>query len=76
MAKLPRVNITIAPELKIWYETQAKSMGVTVSGLMVVALMQYKQQSEALNTMQGMPALMEELKKLQDKQIELDKQKK
>lgn len=70
----PRLNIAISPVLKDWFDNQAGAMGISTSGLVVVAMTQYKQQFEALNTMQGLPAVMEELKKIQEKQLLLEKQ--
>jgi hypothetical protein len=68
----PRIQVMPTEELKNWFQDQAKEMGISMSSLIVVAMKQYKQQHDALATMKGLPAIMEELKKLQDKQLELE----
>lgn len=72
--KYPRMGITVSPELKKWFEDEAESMGLTLSGLVVVAMSQYKNQKEALDRMKEVPMIMDEIKKLQKKQAELEKQ--
>ena len=56
-----RVNITISKELNEWYREQAGDMGIAISGLMCVALAQYREQKQALGIMENMPALFERL---------------
>ena len=60
-----RVNIAISDELKEWYQVQATSFGCPMSSMMVIALAQYKQQSESLNAMKEMGMLYEKMEQLQ-----------
>lgn len=41
-----RVNITLSDELKNWYASEAKRMGVSASALMVLAMEQFKKGNE------------------------------
>lgn len=61
-----RVNITISEELKIWFQKQAEEFGVPMSGMMAIALAQYKQQIEGLSAMKEMGVLYEKLNDIQN----------
>lgn len=49
-----RINITLSEELKDWYTERAEIYGMSISGLMVMALAQYKEQQEAVRAMSAM----------------------
>lgn len=60
-----RFNITLSEELKEWYYERAERYGMSISGLMVMALVQYKEQQEAMKAMvaiNGMSNYIEQLK--------------
>ena len=48
---LVKVNFTTAPDVKSWYKEEASKLGITMSGFMSIVLAQYKQQTEARNTL-------------------------
>jgi len=74
--KNPRIQVMPSDELKDWFQFQAKEMGISMSGLIAVAMTQYRQQSQALNSMQGLPAIMDELKKIQIRQEKFERESK
>lgn len=49
-----RKNINMADETALWFEEKAKSMGVTQSSLMAIALQEYIKQDSALKTLTDM----------------------
>jgi hypothetical protein len=60
MAKV-RVNITISEDLNSWYKDQAGEMGMAISGLMCLALAQYRDQNKAIDFMSDLPSLLEKM---------------
>lgn len=53
-------------ELAEWYEKLAKEMGVSQSGLMVMALSYYKNQQESIKIGQQLPELFKHLQIIHD----------
>jgi hypothetical protein len=64
MNENPRVNITMSEDLKNWYNSLAKEMGMPTSSLMCLALAQYREQKQAVSIMENMPKFFEELQKM------------
>jgi hypothetical protein len=65
-----RVNIAISNDLKDWFQSQAEGFGCSMSAMMVIALAQYKQQSEGLAAMNSLSELKELMEQIQKKGIE------
>lgn len=61
-----RFNITLSNEIKEWYVKRADSIGVPISALMTIALVQYKEQYEGIKAMSSMSDYMEQLRIIQD----------
>ena len=61
MVKLVRKNIRMSPEVAKFYEEKAKSMGISQSALMVVALTDYIKQEKTINMMSSLKDIMERL---------------
>lgn len=59
-----RFNITLSEELKNWYAARAESYGMSISGLMVMALAQYKEQQEAVRAMSAMNSMSDYIEQL------------
>jgi hypothetical protein len=68
MAKL-KTNIQFEENLKAWIIEQSELMGVSMSGFVNMAVSQYKQQQEALTTMQDMGAVIQKLTELENKML-------
>jgi uncharacterized pyridoxal phosphate-containing UPF0001 family protein len=68
-----RVTITLTEDLKDWFQSQAEMYAVPMSGMMAIAMAQYRQQQEGMKAMQDMSSLYE---KLQEIEIKLDNSKK
>ncbi len=69
MEKLDRVrkNVYLGKSLDKWLEAKALEAGATYSAYVSMALMQYKEQKEALETARtGLPELMQQLLKMQE----------
>jgi|GEM_PF-6130689 hypothetical protein len=60
-----RFNITLSNEIKEWYVKRADSIGVPISALMTMALVQYKEQYEGIKAMSSMSEYMEQIQALQ-----------
>lgn len=60
MAKI-KMNFALEENLKAWIEEQSEIYGVSQTGFISMALTQFKQQQEALNTMKDMGALMQKM---------------
>lgn len=61
--KKPRVLVTMSEETKEWYEKQAGAFGCTISGLMSIALAEYKKNSELVKDIGNFQKTLEELQK-------------
>lgn len=61
MSKKVRVNFNMDGELKEWAEKQAEAYGITLTGMLNIAVAQYKQQCESLSVMQQFPDLFKQL---------------
>jgi hypothetical protein len=61
-----RFNITLSNEIKEWYVKRAESIGVPISSLMTMALVQYKEQYEGIKAMSSMSEYMEQIQSLQN----------
>lgn len=48
---MPRVNINISDEMKLYFEQKSKETGVSQSALMVMAIYEYLDQKKAINTL-------------------------
>lgn len=59
-----RKSITLSTELADWYELRAKSMGISQSAMMTVALDYYTKQEKAMNIMGNMENLIKQLDEL------------
>lgn len=64
--ELKRKNIHMSLELAEWYENLSKEMGVSQSGLMVMALSYYKNQQESIKIGQHLPELFKQLQMIHD----------
>jgi hypothetical protein len=58
-----RKNLQIAEHIHAWYEIKAKSLGIPVSALMIMALNDYMKQDSAISTMNDMMFEVNKLKK-------------
>jgi antitoxin component of RelBE/YafQ-DinJ toxin-antitoxin module len=63
-----RKNIQMSDEIANWYDTRAKEMGISTSSFMVMALKQYIDQQTALSFSTGLPALMNQMKEMQNQE--------
>ena len=69
MAKL-RVNFQVEESMKKYLDEKSEEWGLSISGLMNVCLYNFKQQQESLLAMQMLPAFMDQIKALQEKEGE------
>lgn len=53
-------------ELAEWFEERSKSLGVSQSGVMVMALSEYVKQEKAMNMMGNFESIMQQLSDLKD----------
>jgi hypothetical protein len=70
---LPRVNINISDEMKLYFELKSKETGVSQSALMVMAIYEYLDQKKAINTLN---LLADKMQTLENGQEILDIEKK
>lgn len=68
MSDLIRVNITLNPDVKKWYEETAKNTGITMSGLMAIALANYMDSKKVLAETGNIAKLVEQLEKVLESQ--------
>lgn len=66
-----RKNITIAPDIWEFIETQADSFGVSPSSCLAMIVGQYRQQMQALSEMSKFQGYLDQLKEMQEKNINL-----
>lgn len=62
MSKKIRVNFNMDSELKEWAEEQADAYGITLTGMLNIAVAQYKQQCEGLKAMSNVEQFVEKLR--------------
>lgn len=65
-----KIQITITDELEIWCREQAKSLGLSVSGICNIAISQYKEQKEIIVNMPKMLDMLGtamKMKQMEDK---------
>ncbi len=62
-----RVTITLSEDLKEWFQAEAETYAIPMSGMMAIAMAQYKQQQEGIKAMQDMGSLYEKLQSIEDK---------
>lgn len=70
---LVRKNVNMSIELAKWYEDMAKSLGISQSGLMVMALKQYIDQQEALQVSRMVPEWLASVQEIQERENEKEK---
>lgn len=61
MDNLVRKNIRMSNDIANWYESRAKSLGVSQSNLMVMALAEYIKQENTINMMSQFEGIVEKL---------------
>lgn len=59
-----RVNVYVTEETKKYLQEQSEMLGVSVSGLINVCINNYKQQAEAIVSMNAIQQVVQELKSL------------
>lgn len=59
--KLARKNLYISKELAKWIEEMSEKTGMSQSSIIVAAIMQYRQQYEAMSIMPALIAKLEQL---------------
>jgi hypothetical protein len=59
-----KFNISMEPETKEWCKQQAEYLGISLSGMINVAVAQYRQQQESVKTANNMPDLVKTLLEL------------
>lgn len=64
--KKTRFNFIISVELKKWVDKQADMMGVSQAGFVNVCITNYRQQAEALKSMQDVNIIMTQLVSLKN----------
>jgi hypothetical protein len=62
-----RVNITMSEDLKEWFQEYAEGFGIPMSGMMAIALAQYKQQVEGLGAVKELGALYAKMQEIEAK---------
>lgn len=58
-----RVNFNMDCELKEWAEKQAEAYGITLTGMLNIAMAQYKMQMEGMSMMKQFPDFFDKLEK-------------
>jgi hypothetical protein len=69
---MDRMAVTISKELKRRINDQAIGRGLTESVYLQVILTEYFEAKDAMAQMKGLPELLDQLKELQDRQLELE----
>lgn len=70
MANLVRVNTNISSEINEWLNSRSEKTGISKSALILIALDQYRNQTEAMSELPKMAAMMEMLTQMtQDGQL-------
>lgn len=59
---MPRVNINISDELKVYFEDLSKETGASQSALMAIAIKEYVEQKKLMSQI---PLMLEQMKFLQ-----------
>jgi hypothetical protein len=62
-----RMNLTLSQDLKAWYMSRAENYGMSLSGVMVMALAQYREQQQAVSAMSNVDLVMKKLNELDTK---------
>lgn len=66
-----RKNITISPDIWEFIEGQADSFGISPSSCLAMIVGQYRQQMQALNEISKFQSYLDQVKELQEKNINL-----
>lgn len=66
-----RKNITISPDIWTFIEEQANSFGVSPSSCLAMIVGQYRQQTQALNEISKFQSYLDQVKEIQEKNINL-----
>lgn len=64
-----RKSITLSTKLADWYEVRAKSMGISQSAMMTVALDYYIKQEKAFDMMENMENVIKQLEELKKNDV-------
>ena len=61
-----RVNITMSKDVKQWFMGESEKSGISMAGLMALALNQYKQSQEMMMVMKGIGNMSELVDKMKE----------
>lgn len=67
MAEMIRINTRVSPQMMAWLDERTKTTGIPKSTLIMLAIEDYKRQSEAMAAMTDMALMIQKLEGIEQK---------